>query len=54
MPTNAASYTDGKKVKGPAGTASQRATKQKNSGRKTDSGKMAGSQGKKNPDSQGT
>ena len=53
MPTNAASYADGKKVKGPAGTASQRAQNAgKTMGRETDSSKKA-KKGTKLPDSQG-
>ncbi len=55
MPDHAAGLAkSGKKVNGPAGTASQRATKSNNKGRKTDSGVAAGTSGKKNPDSQGS
>ena len=55
MPDHAAKLVkSGKKVSGPAGTASQRATKKTNKGRATDSGKMANTQGKKNPSSQGS
>ncbi len=53
MPTDAAKRVD-KKTSGPAGTASQRATKQgKISGRET-TGSKAVAKDKKLPDSQGT
>ncbi len=55
MPTHAAGIVaSGKKVSGPKGTASNRAVDKSTSGRKTDSAKMAGSQGTKNPERQGT
>lgn len=52
MPTNAASYAKGGKVSGPAGTASQRASKTTTSGRETDVSKKA-KKGTKLPNSQG-
>ncbi len=55
MPEHAAGLAkSGRKVAGPAGTASQRAIDKKSSGRKTDSGSMAATSGKKNPENQGT
>jgi hypothetical protein len=54
MPDKAASYASGKKAKGPAGTASQRATKQgKIKGRESTASKKT-AMGNKLPDNKGT